>query len=64
MAKINKDTKKVFQMGITCPHCKKGMVVTKTKKKISEGTAAEYEEKVIVDKATQQTIKESSKKKK
>ena len=28
----DKDTKKVFQIGVTCPHCKKGMVITKTKR--------------------------------
>jgi len=50
-------TKEVFKEKIKCPHCKKKIVIRKTKKRISEPVPAEYEENVIAEKDSQTTLK-------
>lgn len=62
--KLAKKPKEIFKVKIVCPHCNKRMIVKKTKKELVPSVQAEYEEKVTVEKDTQKTIDESSKKKK
>lgn len=52
-----KDIKKVFEEEITCPWCKKGVVVKKEKKTITEAVSGVYKETVTVEKSKQTKLK-------
>lgn len=53
-----KKPKKVFEVKVKCPFCKKGIIVKKTKKTIHPAEPAEYEEKVTAEKDSQTTLKD------
>ena len=59
-----KKPKTVFTEKINCPHCRKKVIVKKTKKLITAAEKAEYEEKIVVEKDSQTTIPEVQDKKK
>ena len=59
-----KKPKTIFQEKIVCPHCKKRIIVKKTKKLLVAAEKAEYEEKVVVEKDSQTTLPEVKDKKK
>lgn len=63
MTEKEKKPKIVFEAGITCPHCEKKLVVRKIKKLLEPAIPADYEEKIIIEKDEQKTIKESTEKK-
>lgn len=52
-----KKPKTVFEERFTCPHCKERVIIRKIKKIISDPVPGEYEEKTIVEKDTQTTLK-------
>ena len=63
MSKENKK-KIVFEQEIKCPNCRKHITVKKTKVMISEGIAAEYDEKITTELSKQTRLKDYKKKKK
>lgn len=48
-----KKPKVLFEEFIKCPHCKKKLIIKKTKKILEAAVPTETEEKVIVDKDSQ-----------
>ena len=53
MTEKEKKAKVLFEGKTSCPYCKKGILVKKTKKLLRAATDAEYEEKVIAEKESQ-----------
>ena len=52
-----KEPKIVFEEKLKCPHCKKKIIVKKTRKMLVPSVAAEYEEKINIEKDFQETLK-------
>ncbi len=48
----------VFEEPCKCPHCKKKIIIRKTKKVITPAEPAEYDIKVVVEKDAQTTLAE------
>ena len=53
-----KEAKIIFTGKVKCPHCKKRIVIKKTKKILEPAVPADVEEKVIVEKDDQTTLNE------
>ena len=56
MAKKKTDKKLVWEEEFSCPHCKKKIIATKTKKLLNESVKAEYDEELIVKKSEQTSL--------
>jgi len=58
---MSKKAKIVFLEKITCPYCKKRIIIKKTKTIMTPATPAEYEEITIAEKDSQTTLKNAKK---
>jgi len=53
-----KKEKVIFQEKIKCPHCKKRLIIKKTRKILQAGIPAETEDKITAEKDSQKTLNE------